>query len=83
MRLRKDLLWEQLDDEVIVLDLEKSMYLKVDGSGALLWTVLKDSAERAELISALVEAYEIDEARAASDVDDFTESLRAAGLLEA
>jgi hypothetical protein len=83
MRVRQsDLTWEQLDDEIVILDLARSNYLKLNGAGALLWVSLVEGAERQELADALVERYELDADRAWADVDAFVTQLQSEGLLE-
>lgn len=79
----QDLSWEQLDDEVVILDLVGSTYLKLNGPGAVLWHALLDGAERVQLVDALLREYEIDPATAANDVEAFLDHLSRAGLVEA
>jgi hypothetical protein len=82
MQLRKDdLTWQIAGDDVVVLDLEGSIYLKLNGSGRVLWEALADPRTESELVAALVEQYGIDEARASSDVTTFLADLRTRGLL--
>jgi hypothetical protein len=83
MRLRQqDLTWHVAGDEVVVLDLEGSVYLKVNGTGRVLWELLTEPRTEAELTTALVERYQIAEALAATDVAGFVGDLRQRGLLE-
>ncbi len=83
MRLRQqDLTWHVAGDDIVVLDLEGSVYLKVNGSGRFLWELLADSHSEAELIAALVDRYGIDESQAASDVAGFLADLRRRGIVE-
>jgi hypothetical protein len=57
------------------------VYLKLNGSGRVLWEHLVEPCTEADLVEALVETYGIDEARAAADVAGFITDLRARGLL--
>jgi hypothetical protein len=82
MQLRQDgLTWHVAGDDVVVLDLQGSVYLKLNGSGRVLWEHLVEPCTEADLVEALVETYGIDEARAAADVAGFITDLRARGLL--
>lgn len=56
--------------------------IKLSESGALLWELLMKGAERDDLIAKLLEEYEVDEPKAAADVDRFIDNLRKADLLE-
>ena len=76
MKLRADdLAWENVDDEIIVLDSRASRYYRLNGSGALLWTMLDDGASRADMVSKLLRTYSIDEDVATNDVDTFMADL--------
>jgi hypothetical protein len=84
LTLRTDELhWREVDDEIVALEGRDSTYLAANSSGGLLWRMLARGATRDELAAALVEAYGVDAAPAAADVDRFVEQLRAAGLLAA
>jgi len=84
MQLRQaDLTWQIAGDDVVVLDLEGSVYFKLNGSGRVLWEALTEPRTEPELAAALVERYGIDESRAATDVAAFLADLRARGLLAA
>lgn len=51
-------------------------------SGALLWEKLTEGAEKADLVSLLLEEYEIDKETASLDVDEFIKGLYAQGVME-
>jgi coenzyme PQQ synthesis protein D (PqqD) len=83
MQLRQEnLTWQVAGDDVVVLDLQGSVYLKLNGTGRVLWEALVDQRTDSELVSALVDKYGIDEERAAADVTAFLGDLRNRGLLE-
>ena len=82
MQLRQgDLTWQIAGDEVVVLDLAGSVYLKLNGSGRVLWEQLAEPTTEPELVAALVDAYGIDTTLAETDVDAFLTDLRARRLL--
>ena len=56
--------------------------LTLNESGALLWHTLELGADRAALVAALTSEYEVDEAQAARDTDEFLKRLLEAGCLE-
>lgn len=51
-------------------------------SGALLWRSLEEEKTREELVEILLNEYEVDPETASRDVDEFSEQMREAGLLE-
>lgn len=56
--------------------------IKLSESGAFLWGILEKGADREELIAKVLEEYDVDEARAAADIDKFITKLKEADLLE-
>jgi hypothetical protein len=82
LRLNADrVTWRRVGDELVVLDLVGSAYLSVNDTGAAVWDLLDGGAARADLVAALLEAFEVDEATAASDIDEFIADLAGRGLL--
>lgn len=83
MRLRDaGLTWQKIGDDIVVLDLDGSVYLQVNGSGRVLWEALADSATEPELVDILIEQFGIDRTRAESDVAAFLADLRVRSLVE-
>lgn len=73
--------WQVVGDDIIVLDFDGSMYLKVNGSGRVLWERLAEPADEVELVAVLRERFGIDESRAAADVGAFLTELRRRDLV--
>lgn len=78
----KALEWVDVEDEIVVLDSERSLYLSPNSSGAELWRMLTKGATQQELVAHLVETFEITVDRAEPDVVVFLERLDELGLLE-
>ena len=82
LRLRSDALqWRAIDGEIVALDAATTEYLAVNHSGAILWQQLAAGTSRAQLVHALMGAFELDEKTAKLDVDRFLAELRAQGVL--
>jgi hypothetical protein len=77
----QDLDWREVEGELVALDLRESRYLAINRTGQVLWAALAEGATEDELTERLVEAFEIERARAAADVDAFTTDLESRGLL--
>lgn len=83
LRLREDgLKWREIEGEMVAVDVRTSTYLSANPSGMALWEPLAAGTSREALVATLVEAFGIDRARAAADVDAFLGELRARDLLE-
>lgn len=87
MKIKSDFILKKIAGSYVVVPVRTravdfSGIIKLSESGAFLWNILADGADREELIARLLEEYEVDEPVAAADVDRFIEKLREADLLE-
>ena len=83
MRLRGDRLsWREIDDEIVALDLESSVYFTANSTASVLIRRLATGAERGELVSALVDEFDVDDATATAGVDALLQDLDERGLLD-
>ena len=81
-RLRKNgVSWRELDDQIVVLDLASSKYVTINGAGAVIWEHLVSGASVDDLVSVLVECFDIDHATARADTESFLDDLRQRNLL--
>ena len=84
LRLRRDgVAWRDVEAGVIALDERSAVYLSANPAAAILWRTLALGATHDELVGELVDAFAIDSARAATDVDAFLIELSERGLLAA
>jgi len=56
--------------------------ITLNDSGVFLWKKLNNDVSIDELISAVLQEYEIDEETASNDIDEFIEKLKSANILE-
>lgn len=76
MKIRTDgVTWQEIDGELVLLDLENSVYLTTNGSGALLTKLLTDERTLEELVDALVAEFDIPRETATADAQAFVDSL--------
>ena len=56
--------------------------IQLNEVGAFLWKILENGAEKSELLSKLLDEYDIDENTASADIDEFLVKLKEANLVE-
>lgn len=82
LRLReRDLVWREVDDEIVILDIKASVYVGVNASGRVLWLRLVEGATLDELAAELEQVYGLPAASARRDASAFVEAMREQGLL--
>lgn len=75
IRTRAELVWQEVDDRVVVLDPGSSTYHGVTGAGTTLWPLLVQGTTRTELVAELRSVFSIDGPRAEQDVEVFLTEL--------
>ncbi|HLR27775.1 MAG TPA: PqqD family protein [Ruania sp.] len=82
MKLRDDgIIWQELDGELVMMDLHRSVYLTTNGAGTFLARLLTEERSLEELASALSGEYGIDPGSARTDAGAFVDQLVAKDLL--
>jgi hypothetical protein len=71
-----------LGEESAILNLKNSVYYGMNPVGARVWNLLKQPKSVTELRDALLEEYEVDEARCGDDLLALLETMRSEGLIE-
>ncbi len=61
--------------------LDLNMMITLNGTGKLLWEKLEKGAQTEDLVAALLEEYDVDEATAKAHVAAFVEKLNGHGFL--
>ncbi len=81
LRRHREIAWQQIGDEAVVLSLAESRVLGLNPTGALLWSLLEERDEDG-LVAAVVERFATDEPHARDDVRSFLSMLRERGLVQ-
>ena len=71
-----------LNDEVAILNLKSTLYFGLDEVGAYIWQALSEPRAVSELCKAVLDRFDVDEARCHTDVLEFLTKLDQAGLIE-
>ncbi len=75
-------LTQQVIDGMVVLDLARGEYYGLDELGAKIWEQLVGGTSVKEIVSGILEEYQVDEARATADVIGFLRDIESKGLWE-
>ena len=87
MKIKKGFILRKVANENVVMPIGKASMLlngiiKLNESSVLLWNLLKDGAEKADLVAALQNEYSIDAAQAEQGVEAFLAPLLKVGCIE-
>ncbi len=87
MKIKKDFILRKVGAVSVVVAVGEASYkfngiMNLNESGEFLWKKLEKGADEAELVKALAEEYDIDEATAKRDTAAFLEKLEKADVIE-
>lgn len=74
--------WRRVEDEVVVLDLNTSIYYSLNETAARVWELLADRQSAAAASRRVAEEYGEDVRSVERDVAEFLEGLRRENLLQ-
>lgn len=74
--------WRELDEHVVILDLDSSVYSTLNPVGSLIWNAADGTKTVEEIAVAVVDAFDVDEDTARRDTIHFVEAMLAEGLFE-
>ena len=78
----QNVLWTELDNQFLLMDIESGAYLELTGVGSAIWRVLEASCSEADIVEHVVGRYSVERQECERDVRAFVDKLLAA-LLEA
>jgi hypothetical protein len=71
-----------LDEEIVILNLENSLYFGLEGVAACIWNAIKEPTNAAEICREVMDRFEVGEEQCRTEVLEFLEQLATAGLIE-
>ena len=78
----KHLLSRQVDDDIVILDLDKNIYYGLTGVGTKIWQLGSDGASVSEMRQDIVREYDVTIETAEADLKHLLTELAAKGLVE-
>jgi hypothetical protein len=87
MKVKENLILREIAGSWIIVPVAEMVVefnglMNLNESGAFLWKLLVEGAEMDELVSRLLNEYDVDEKTAKADIKEFVEQLEAKGLLQ-
>ena len=67
--------FNEVDGELVMMNIETGAYASLNETGKSIWTLLDAPKSLAEVVSSLVEEYEIDQATCEKEVLPFVENM--------
>jgi hypothetical protein len=76
-----DIIFEKVDDNLVLLSLQGGTYYKLSGAGPRIWELVGELGDREKVEAALTEEFEADPAQIKKDVAVLLNDLKIHGLI--
>jgi hypothetical protein len=80
--IAKDVVFEEVDDQVVLLSLDGGRYYKLNESGSRVWALIQEHGELEKIQDEMAREYQADEAQIRRDVAKIVSDLEANGLVQ-
>jgi len=81
IEISKDLVYQELDGEMVLLDMKSGQYFGIDEIGCRIWRMLEDKVPPVSIIEKLLEEYEVEKDLCRQQVVTFLEKLEHNNLI--
>ena len=78
---RQGVLFQQLQEEAVLLNLDSGLYFGLDPIGTRIWNLLAEGQSLPQIVSAIVAEYEVDNEECKADLLKLLGDLEAQGLV--
>lgn len=83
LRVPEDVVWRDLGEEVVILNLATGIYFSLNKVGRRIWSLIAEQAGSDEVVSKVAQEFEADTSRIQDDFDSLVRELEAEGLVAA
>jgi len=80
LAINESVVCAELDDEMVLLNVETGIYFGLDAVGTRIWALLTQGATEDEIVSQLLDEYEVQPTELRADVSSFLDTLQSKGL---
>jgi len=80
-RIREDVLWNKVEGDVVILNLESGIYFSLGGVGCRFWELIAEGVSREDAVQRLTAEYKVDASQLESDLDALLRDLSTEGLV--
>jgi Coenzyme PQQ synthesis protein D (PqqD) len=81
LRPNPDVVWRQVGDEVVLVNMKTNRIYSLNSTGARLWELLDSGADRREIEQAMLDEFDVEPAQLREEIDSQLDRLAREGLV--
>ena len=74
-------IFEQLDENIVLLDLQSERYYELNGVGSRIWVLLQEHSDLDQVLKVMLQEYQVDEGTLRDELLMFIDCLTSQGWL--
>ncbi|HUA35243.1 MAG TPA: PqqD family protein [Candidatus Binataceae bacterium] len=82
VQIGDDVVWRELDEQVVIFDTARNQYFGLEGSGGAMWRTLVECGSTESALESLAEDFDADPEELRNDLDTLVKNLVERGLLQ-
>jgi hypothetical protein len=82
MKISGDVIWTEVDGEVVILNTASGVYFSVGGVGTRIWSLIVEQLASEEIITRLLSEFEVEETQLKEDFNSIVSDLATEGLVD-
>jgi hypothetical protein len=82
VQIGEDVVWREVDDQIVILDTAKNHYFGLGGAGSAMWRLLAECGSTEAALEGLKNEFDADPAQLRDDLDKLVKDLVDRGLLQ-
>ncbi len=82
VEIPEDVVWRELDDEVVILDVVSNQYFGLSGAGSAMWRLLAEHGSVDETVTRLQEDFDAGVEQLRNDLEALIKDLEGRGLVK-
>lgn len=82
VKISEDVIYQELDGEMVLLDMKSGEYFGIDTIGSRIWVLLEQGKSPGQTQDILIQEYDVDPVTCSRNVQEFLLELKEAGLIE-
>lgn len=79
--LERDIVWREIDAEIVILNLATGYYYGLEGAGNDIWRLLVEHGSTEQVVEAMATQFDVDADRLRRDVDALVNDLAAQSIV--
>jgi hypothetical protein len=82
VEIPEDVVWRDLEDQVVILDVVSNQYFGLSGAGSAIWRSIAEHRSIDETVAQLQQEFDADPAQIRADLEALIKDLEGRGLLK-